>query len=414
MDRIFVRFKSELQKIDALQSVALLNEPGAPSKFLYTQPNVLVTAATDNIRAKLTDLGAEIFEDVRFSVLPGWDNEGDDDIDRWTRAEAPSDLADDFSLQDVIKQVRAPEAWEVTTGQGSTIVVVDTGIAAGLQGIARERRSPIDLPTAFEGNHWSDTHGHGSMCAAIAAASRAEGGRYDGIAPGARVLAAKSTLYSTDLADIYDELIRARSEGRLAGPVIVSNSYGLYACSSPQVLPENHPYVGNILAAVENGIFVCFAAGNNHNDECKHDPMACGPNSIWDPNSHDHIISVGTVNRELTNCDLMSPHVNSSRGPGEWARATVKPDCVAPTYGEVNWGTSYRRMRWWGTSGACPQVAGAAALVMSSRPLLTPQQVGEIITGTCARLPEGRTCVGAGVIDCATAVENAASIPVSS
>jgi serine protease AprX len=120
--------------------------------------------------------------------------------------------------------------------------------------------------------------------------------------------------------------------------------------------------------------------------------MACGPNSIWGPNSHDEIVSVGTVNRELTNCDPTTPHVSSSRGPGEWAVKTTKPDCVAPTYGEVVWGTSTRRMRWWGTSGACPQVAGAAALILSIAPGLAPWNVGEIIRETCSWLPEEDLC----------------------
>ena len=414
MQRIFVRFKSAEQKIDALQTVAFAEQEGGAAKFLFAQPNVLHTPATDEIRARLEALGADIFEDVQFKVLPGGD-EYDDFDDEAGRTQAPHvDLASDYSLRDVIEQVAAPKAWKHTRGEGVTIAIVDTGIAGARPEFAAQRRSPIDLDSEYLGQHWVDPRGHGSMCATIAAGSQRDGGRYDGVAPGATVLAARSTLKSTDLVDIYDELYRARSEGKIAGPLVISNSYGLYVCSSPAILPADHPYMTSILTAIENGIFVCFAAGNNHRDECKHDPYACGPNSIWGPNSHDDVVSVGTVNRDFSNRDPMSPHMNSSRGPGEWAKKTKKPDCVAPTYGEVPWGTTFRRMRWWGTSGACPQVAGAAALMLSVCPTLTPSQVAEGILNTCSLLPDAKTCVGSGVLNCEAAVEKALDLRPSS
>ncbi len=420
MDRIFVRFKSAAQKIDALQRVTLPKEHGRPARFLFTQPDVLHTAATDEVRATLQDSGADIFEDVQFKVCPGesegneYDGEDEEnDIDRWAREPQP-DLADGYSMQDVLGQIRAGRAWKRTRGEGVTIVVIDTGVAATLKEIAAARRSPVDIDSTYQGQHWFDHMGHGSMCAAIAAGSRVDGGRYDGVAPGATVLAARSTLKSTDLVDIYDTLVREHAEGGLKGPLVVSNSYALYVCQAPKILPVDHPYMTSILAAIENGIFVCFAAGNNHCDVCKHDPYACGPNSIWGPNSHDEVISVGTVNRDLTNCDPTTPHVDSSRGPGEWASKCEKPDCVAPTYGEVVWGTSYRRMRWWGTSGACPQVAGAAAMMLSVAPGMRPARVGQVIRDTCSSLPQGRTCVGHGLLDCEAAVEAAASEAASS
>jgi len=402
MERILVRFESREHKIDALRSVTLSDEPGAKAKFSFSQPNVLNTPATDKIRARFEAAGAKIYEDVKFDVLPPIGEGGDKYFEPGINGSSA------YTMKDVIEQVNAPGAWKHTKGSGATIAVVDTGINGEASDIGQARRSPIDLPTANEGQHWNDTEGHGSMCATIAASAVADGGRYDGVAPQAKVLSARSNLLSSDLLDIYDELIRARSEGRLDKPLVVSNSYGLYVCESPQVLPEDHPYMGAIIAAVESGIFVCFAAGNNHFDvKCMHDPAACSPNTIWGPNSHDRVVSVGTVNRDLTNCDPATPHANSSRGPGEWAKETRKPDCVAPTYGEVRWGDSYEQMEWWGTSGACPQVAGLAALILSVAPDLMPAEVAELIKVTCSSLPLGPNCVGHGVIDCAKAVDEA-------
>src|SRR5262249_47500181 len=78
--------------------------------------------------------------------------------------------------------------------------------------------------------------------------------------------------------------------------------------------------------------------------------------------------------------------------------------CVAPTYGEVIWGSGYQVMEWWGTSGACPQVAGLAALLLSADPALKPAQVGDIIRKTCRGIQLPKTCAGAGLIDCEAAL----------
>jgi subtilisin family serine protease len=65
-------------------------------------------------------------------------------------------------------------------------------------------------------------------------------------------------------------------------------------------------------------------------------------------------------------------------------------------------------MPWWGTSGACPQVAGLAALLLAVSPGLSPAQVADLIRKTCRPLGASATCVGAGLIDCEAAV---AAIP---
>ncbi|MGF1605970.1 MAG: S8 family serine peptidase [Rhodothalassiaceae bacterium] len=179
------------------------------------------------------------------------------------------------------------------------------------------------------------------------------------------------------------------------------------AAYAPQFLgDEDHPYLGTVRAAVDAGIPVIFAAGNNHFDvKCMHDPSACSPNTIWGANSDDAVLSVGTVNRAESNRDASTPHANSSRGPGQWARNHLKPDCVAPTYGETVWGNGYRAMDWWGTSGAAPQAAGLAALLLSLKPSLTPQQVYDIIRESSRRLEGHGNCVGHGLIDCDAAVK---------
>jgi subtilisin family serine protease len=265
------------------------------------------------------------------------------------------------------------------------------------------KRSPFSKSFAYANGPWVDHVGHGSMCACIAAATKSAGGRYDGVAPDATILSARSTLAATDIYKLYDWVLSNKRSGALQGPVVMSNSYGLYTCSPPGVLPEDHPYRGIILDAVAAGIVVVFAAGNNHADElCDNDPKLCSPNTIWTVNSLDEVLSVGTVN--WNNTMDAGRHANSSRGPGQWAQNHPKPDCVAPTYGEVIWGSSYQHMQWWGTSGACPQVAGLAALLLSAEPDLKPAEVADLIRKACDPIGLEPSCAGAGRINCGNAV----------
>jgi len=388
-------------------------EPGAHTMALgagrkrphrsKTRPDLLVGALDEGeIRALERD-GAEVYEDFALAPMAASARE------YWRGPVDQASAAAGRSLTDVLEHIRVVDAWRVTRGAGVTIAVVDTGICGEIAEFPLARRSPIDLPTAFAGDHWNDTQGHGSMCAAIAAAGTTEGGRYDGVAPGATLLAARTTLMATDLFDIYDELVDLKRSGAI-GPLVISNSYGLYTCG-PTGVPPDHPYLEIVLAAIDEGVPVVFAAGNNHFDvACNHDPSACAPSTIWAINSHDRVISVGTVNRDNSNRDTATPHVNSSRGPGEWAVDLPKPDCVAPTYGEVVWGCGYRIMDWWGTSGACPQVAGLAALLLAANPLLSPASIADMIRGTCRDIGAPATCVGHGLIDCAAAVEMATAV----
>lgn len=378
-----------------------------------TQPGTVVADLEPDTANHLLQSGATLYRDVQFQIfdplLPA------DPRAHYWRA-APSPMFDSGAgsavenLSTVMQAINAPEAWKVTKGKDVTIAIVDTGIVGSLKEVEAARRSSLDLKGAYQGNHWGDDIGHGSMCATISAASKNQGGRYDGVAPEVTVLAARSDLTATDIFFIYEGLIDAKKNKVIPGPLVISNSYGLYQCASDNTLEQDHPYLKTVLAAIDEGIVVVFAAGNNHwNVKCNFDPTADNPNTIWSVNSHDRVISVGTVDRNGTNQKLPSPHVNSSRGPGEWSAQHKKPDVVAPTYGEIVWGDSYRVMDWWGTSGACPQVAGLAALLLAANNALTPDQVAEIIRSTSKPLGSPANCVGAGMIDCGAAIKKAAA-----
>jgi serine protease AprX len=315
-----------------------------------------------------------------------------------------------LNMNDVMSHIKADQAWEQSRGQDVHVAIVDTGVCGTLPEFAGKKKSAFKWSPIPSDDPWTDTKGHGSMTAAIAAASNANGGKYNGVAPDSPIIPCKTSFDDTELYQIYEYLIQLVENGDVKR-LVVNNSYGRYVCAPPNVRRDD-PFPSLLLRAISKGIVVVFAAGNNHVFICKNDPTKCNPNSIWSVNSFDEVLSVGTVDR---NNRMDQPpqtpggysHQDSSRGPGQFATANPKPDCVAPTYGEVVWGCGYVPMEWWGTSGAAPQVTGLAALMLSKNPSLSVADVGGIIKKTCVPIGLAPTCAGAGLIDCSTAVSKA-------
>ncbi|HEY0833001.1 MAG TPA: S8 family serine peptidase [Azospirillum sp.] len=368
------------------------------------------------IAAFLKEKGATLYRDVQFQFCADGAGPWEPEHRYWDPIATAQPVGpggpDGGSLDDVLRHINAREAWALSEGDGATIAVIDTGIHPDLREFGHNRRHSLNPDSVHRDRHWVDHDGHGSMCAVIAAGGGGEG-PFSGVAPEAGVISCRTDFTASDIADIYANLIDARRTGQVGGPLIVNNSYGLYSCQSSGEMPDDHPYMDVIRLAIDEGIVVVFAAGNNHHDvKCNHPPDADGPNTIWGPNSHDRVLSVGTVNRDNSNQDRATPHVNSSRGPGEWAVTHPKPDCVAPTYGAVTWGNGRRVMPWWGTSGAAPQVSGLAALIQSfavrtNGRAFRPGDVNDIIRESCRPLAAPATCVGRGLIDCGAALRAA-------
>jgi serine protease AprX len=416
MPQYFVRFPRETMRPAAMPMLAADPERFRPFESA-THDQILIADLSDDQRHAAEQNGAKVYEDIQFYPTAQTPNPFQLRKANWMfwegSAAHPSALAvlspasaapwQTKTLTDVLDHIKAPAAWKKSRGKGVTIGIVDTGVSSSMSEFPPEKRSPHSKSFAYAAGPWADLVGHGSMCACIATGTTTAGGKYNGVAPDATLLSARSNLLATDIYKLYDWVLSKKASGEIAGPVVMSNSYGLYTCSAPPGLPQDHPYRQILLDAVAAGVVVVYAAGNNHADVlCNNDPGKCSPNTIWTVNSMDEVLSVGTVNWD--NRMDSGQHGNSSRGPGQWAVDHKKPDCVAPTYGEVVWGNGYRVMEWWGTSGACPQVAGLAALLLAAEPRLTPSQVGDIVRDTCRDIQLPQACAGAGLIDCAAAV----------
>lgn len=394
--KYFIKFKNADHR-----SAMMMNLPQQDIYFAKTRDDLIISSLDDEQVRKLQNSKAKLIPSTQYDLLS---------YESFDIVYSPLQHHEK-NLTHVLSAIKAPQAWNISRGEGVHIAIIDTGICGNMSEFPAWKRSPYNY--SYQGSAWTDIKGHGSMTACIASGNSKAGGRYDGVAPDANLITCKTSFDSTELYEIYEYLIGLVDTGEI-NRLVINNSYGRYLASPPQIDPDD-PFIEIVKEAVKRGIVVIFAAGNNHVKVSGHDPLSCSPNTIWAANSLDQVISVGTVD-EYNRMDLPPKiknsfcHRDSSRGSGQLAQETTKPDCVAPTYGEVMWGCGYQAMEWWGTSGAAPQVAGLAALLLSKYPDLTPKQVHDLICQGCVNLPLAKECVGAGLINCVESLSLASQI----
>ena len=324
------------------------------------------------------EYGASIVEDYQYAIDP-------DEIDG---------VMAEGSLDDVVNQTNARDAWKMGyTGKGAAIAVVDTGIDDTKLRIAGKSVGGWAPPGR---DPWTDWDGHGSMCACIAVGTKQYGGVFNGIAPDASVIPCRTRFYDSELAIIYDYLRNLKNEKGLT--IVASNSFGIPTGSAPQPIP-GADFPDALSDAIKAGVFVVFSAGNNHS-RAGGQPSQCNPNSIWLHKSRADVMTVAT-------CDLDEDMwYYSSRGPGQYfgqQNTSRKPDVTAPTprNGRVVYGNRVRVLPdGWGTSGACPQVAGLAALLIECSPGLDRASLFGAIQNGATPINVGYNCEGHGRIDC--------------
>lgn len=275
-------------------------------------------------------------------------------------------------LDGSVRQIGADKAWESGyDGTGVKIAVLDTGVD----------RTHDDLkPQVVGEKNFSasadavDRVGHGTHVASIAVGTGAKsGGRYKGVAPGAKVISGK-VLDDEGFGD--DSAVIAGMEWAAAeGADVVNLSLG--GPDSPGVDPLEAT-VDRLSA--EKGILFAVAAGNDGE---------YGAETVGSPGSADAALTVGAVDKD----DRLAPF--SSTGPrvGDGA---VKPDVTAPGVAitaaaapgsaiDTSPDTPHPAPGYLqidGTSMATPHVAGAAAILKQLHPDWKSAELKGALTGS--------------------------------
>jgi serine protease AprX len=274
------------------------------------------------------------------------------------------------------------------TGKGTTVCVIDTGIAqhpdfegriVGFKDMVNGRTEPYD------------DQGHGTHCTGICAGSgKSSDGKFVGVAPEADIVGVKvlDGRGSGSLSDVIKGVQWAvQHKDEFGGIDVISMSLGGYISQSY----KDDPVVQAVEAANAAGITCVIAAGNE------------GPSSgtIGSPGNSPNAITVGALDDRGT-VDRSDDKLAyfSSRGPSRIDKLE-KPDILAPGVNitaAAHKGGGYVSMS--GTSMATPFAAGVAALMHQAKPGISPAQVKDIMMRNADALPNvDKFQQGKGVID---------------
>ncbi|GAA3166529.1 hypothetical protein GCM10010531_19020 [Blastococcus jejuensis] len=337
-------------------------------------------------------------------------------------ADVESQAAQAGSLFTLANEVAGASAlWDAGyTGRGVDVAVVDSGIVPvdGLSGSGKIVYGP-DLTMEANGSAKNlDTYGHGTNMSGIIAgrdssATSVSGNSSDfvGMAPDARIVSIKvadangQTDVSQAIAAI-DWVVQNKAKNGLNIRVL-NMSFGTDGVQDYLL----DPLAFAAEQAWHKGIVVVVAVGNE----------GFGTGKVNNPAYDPYLIAVGsaTTNGTATTADdVVSPFSNDGDG-------TRNPDILAPGASVVSLRApgSYldqqfpaarvgeRLFRGSGTSQAAAVVSGAAALLISQRPGITPDQVKALLMDTAQPLPNaGATAQGEGLIDLRTAKNTATPV----
>jgi subtilisin family serine protease len=182
----------------------------------------------------------------------------------------------------------------------------------GERGLPQLAASSLGRP---ETDDWSDLTGHGTHTAGLLVGSgAASGGRYRGVAPGARIvhhaLATPTGLLRQDI----DAMLQALQESYDAGARLHSDSWGRPEGGYPALSAALDAWLWNE-GSTPRDMLVVVSAGNRGEN---------GGGTIASPADAKNCLAVGSVDTDLPG---LVPTF-SSRGPTIDGR--VKPDLVAP------------------------------------------------------------------------------------
>lgn len=314
--------------------------------------------------------------------------------------------------------IRADQAWDITSGAGVVVAVLDTGITrhsdlnanvvGGYDFISDADRARDgngrDSDASDEGDWYvagdcrsqrgSDSSWHGTHVAGTIGAVTNNQTGVAGVAYNARILPVrvlgKCGGYSSDIADA----IVWSSGGSVSGVPANSNPADVINMSLGGKGSCSRVYQNAINTAVNRGTIVVVAAGNSNDDVSGYTPGNCS-----------NVVSVASTDNEGTRSSFSNyGSMIDVAAPGSSIASTVNSGTTTPL------AESYSLMS--GTSMAAPHVAGVAALALSAAAQnnrsLSPAQLEQLMKDNARAFPSYQSrSIGSGIVDAKATVDAA-------
>ncbi|MEV5435658.1 S8 family peptidase [Streptomyces sp. NPDC052682] len=321
------------------------------------------------LRATLKSLNADAVQTPQEDAPELWDAVTNGDKTAAGIAHVWLDGVRKASLDKSVPQIGAPKAWAAGyDGKGVKIAVLDTGVDATHPDLKGQVVAEKNFSTSPGTN---DKVGHGTHVASIAAGTGAKsGGKFKGVAPGAKILNGK--VLSDEGFGNDSEILAGMEWAAAQGADVINMSLG--GGDTPEIDPLEAAV--NKLSA-DKGVLFAIAAGNEG---------FLGEQSIGSPGSAAAALTVGAVDDKdkLADFSSIGPGLDGALKPDVTApgvditAASAKGNDIAKEVGEKPAGY----MSISGTSMATPHVAGAAAILKQQHPDWKYTELKGALTGS--------------------------------
>ncbi|MBA7516191.1 hypothetical protein ES705_08237 [subsurface metagenome] len=251
----------------------------------------------------------------------------------------------DYGSQWAPQLAEAESAWAITTGSnGVTIAITDTGVDGTHPDFGGKVIAGYDTfnNIAILANTNSAVQYHGTHCAGIAAAVGNNSQGIAGVAWGSVIMPIKICDDGPDYTASWSDMAEAFMWAADNGADIISCSFGGKGYS--QTMKDALDY-----AVIDNGCVFIASMGNSYSNEIMYPAGYQSVIAVGATNAHDEIADFSTTGDHMSVC-----------APGVEIYSTMP-------------GGGYDYLS--GTSMSCPFVAGAAALILSQNPGMSPEEV---------------------------------------
>jgi subtilisin family serine protease len=257
----------------------------------------------------------------------------------------------------------------------------------------------VDKKVSVVPNNPSPSHGFHGMYI-LSALAGYKPGQVIGPAFGARFILARTENDSSETPFEEDNWLAAIEWMDSIGVDITTTSLGYLAYDLPYPSWTWDQMNGNTTVitraadmAVSKGIVVLNSAGNNG--------LNTSRNTLNAPADGDSVLAIGALRTDGQRASFSSVGPTTSNPP------RIKPDLMAQ--GVSVWCASHTDTAGYitqqGTSLSTPLAAGAAALLLSAHPALTPLQVADALKRTASNASAPDNVIGWGTIDVKAAID---------